>query len=130
MQTDLILPRQARWSLFFAHFNFSITYRPSSKNTKPDALSWQFSNSNQHNTETSILPDSCVLGALSWIIERDVKEAQRLEPDPGTGPMGKMFVPSSIIKKVLDWVHNNKLTCHPGVSQMTVLLRYSSGGQP
>lgn len=32
-------PRQARWALFFARFNFTISYRPGSKNTKEDALS-------------------------------------------------------------------------------------------
>uniref|UniRef100_A0A9J7YE42 Gypsy retrotransposon integrase-like protein 1 n=1 Tax=Cyprinus carpio carpio TaxID=630221 RepID=A0A9J7YE42_CYPCA len=35
-------PRQARWSLFFTRFDFSVTYRPGSKNTKADALSRQF----------------------------------------------------------------------------------------
>lgn len=35
-------PRQARWSLFFTRFNFTVTYRPGSKNTKADALSRQF----------------------------------------------------------------------------------------
>ncbi len=32
-------PRQARWALFFTHFNFSISYRPGSQNLKADALS-------------------------------------------------------------------------------------------
>lgn len=32
-------PRQARWALFFSRFTFHITYRPGSKNGKPDALS-------------------------------------------------------------------------------------------
>ncbi|XP_055081043.1 uncharacterized protein LOC129456635 [Periophthalmus magnuspinnatus] len=32
-------PRQARWSLFFSRFNFLLTYRPGSRNVKPDALS-------------------------------------------------------------------------------------------
>ncbi|KAI2644730.1 Transposon Tf2-6 polyprotein [Labeo rohita] len=31
--------RQARWSLFFTRFNFTINYRPGSQNTKADALS-------------------------------------------------------------------------------------------
>ena len=31
--------RQARWSLFFGRFNFTLTYRPGSRNIKPDALS-------------------------------------------------------------------------------------------
>ncbi|KAL0202498.1 hypothetical protein M9458_000516, partial [Cirrhinus mrigala] len=32
-------PRQARWSLFFTCFNFTVTYRPGTKNHKADALS-------------------------------------------------------------------------------------------
>ncbi|KAL2095538.1 hypothetical protein ACEWY4_007686 [Coilia grayii] len=35
-------PRQARWSLFFSRFNFSLSYRPGSRNVKPDALSRHF----------------------------------------------------------------------------------------
>ncbi|KAL0147091.1 hypothetical protein M9458_057615 [Cirrhinus mrigala] len=31
--------RQARWALFFGRFRFTISYRPGSKNGKPDALS-------------------------------------------------------------------------------------------
>lgn len=34
--------RQARWSLFFTRFNFSLSYRPGTRNVKPDALSRQF----------------------------------------------------------------------------------------
>ncbi|XP_061550331.1 uncharacterized protein LOC133411694, partial [Phycodurus eques] len=30
--------RQARWALFFTRFNFTLSYRPGSKNGKPDAL--------------------------------------------------------------------------------------------
>lgn len=31
--------RQARWALFFDHFNFTLTYRPLFKNAMPNALS-------------------------------------------------------------------------------------------
>ncbi len=31
--------RQARWALFFTRFDFSVTYRPGTQNTKADALS-------------------------------------------------------------------------------------------
>lgn len=34
--------RQARWALFFTRFDFTISFRPGSKNIKPDALSRQF----------------------------------------------------------------------------------------
>lgn len=37
--------RKARWALFFSRFNFTLTYRPGSRNVKPDALSRQFSGS-------------------------------------------------------------------------------------
>lgn len=32
-------PRQARWALFLERFRFTLTYRPGSRNVKPDALS-------------------------------------------------------------------------------------------
>ncbi|KAK3531146.1 hypothetical protein QTP70_013246 [Hemibagrus guttatus] len=35
-------PRQARWALFFTRFDFTISYRPGSKNTRADALSRMF----------------------------------------------------------------------------------------
>lgn len=34
--------RQAQWALFFAQFNFSIAYRPGSRNIEGDALPLQF----------------------------------------------------------------------------------------
>ncbi len=34
--------RQARWALFFDLFDFTLSYRPGSKNVKPDTLSHQF----------------------------------------------------------------------------------------
>ncbi|KAL0199933.1 hypothetical protein M9458_003120, partial [Cirrhinus mrigala] len=39
--------RQARWALFFGRFDFSISYRPGSKNIKPNALSRIFDHSEQ-----------------------------------------------------------------------------------
>uniref|UniRef100_A0A669C7S5 Reverse transcriptase domain-containing protein n=1 Tax=Oreochromis niloticus TaxID=8128 RepID=A0A669C7S5_ORENI len=80
--------RQARWALFFTRFNFSITYRPGSRNVKPDALSRQFSSSEGDREVASILPPGCVIGGLTWEIESMVRQAQRTEPDPGTGPRG------------------------------------------
>ena len=39
MSTKTLSRRHTRWSLFFADFNFVLTYRPGSKNGKADALS-------------------------------------------------------------------------------------------
>ncbi len=35
--------RQAQWALFFGRFDFTISYRPRSKNTKPDTYSARWS---------------------------------------------------------------------------------------
>uniref|UniRef100_A0A8D0AQG0 Reverse transcriptase n=1 Tax=Sander lucioperca TaxID=283035 RepID=A0A8D0AQG0_SANLU len=48
--------RQARWALFFGQFNFSLTYRPGSKNVKPDALSRQFWRNPSLPTPSSLVP--------------------------------------------------------------------------
>lgn len=86
----------ARWALFFTRFCFTITYRPGSRNVKPDALSRQFTASDDQTHESPILPPTCVIGALSWEIKSTIREAQQAEPDPGTGPPGLLFVPTSV----------------------------------
>ena len=88
--------RQARWALFFGRFNFTITYRPGSKNVKPDALSRQFSSEESPSVSDTILPAALVVGTLTWEVESAVREAQLEEPDPGTGPANRMFVPVSV----------------------------------
>lgn len=78
--------RQARWSLFFARFNFSISYRPGSRNVKPDALSRQFDSGEEPPEPLSILPPTCSIGAVTWAVQDVIDHALLTEPDPGTGP--------------------------------------------
>lgn len=66
--------RQARWSLFFSRFNFHLSYRPGSTNTKPDALSRIYETEKNTVTTETILPSSCIIGAVTWAIENRVKE--------------------------------------------------------
>ncbi|KAJ8354748.1 hypothetical protein SKAU_G00223150 [Synaphobranchus kaupii] len=61
--------RRARWSLFFTRFNFSVTFRPGSRNIKVDALSRMFSPLSSPADPEPILPASCVVAAVSWEIE-------------------------------------------------------------
>lgn len=118
-------PRQARWALFFTRFNFSITYRPGSRNVKPDALSRLYDSSEAEPEPGPILPASCSIGTVTWEIESQIKEAQKTEPDPGTGPPGQLFVPSSVRSQVLQWAHAARFTCHPGVHRtIRFLQRY------
>lgn len=74
--------RQARWALFFYfvklnlnRFNFTLSYRPGSKNVKPDVLSRLFDPDTSPEEPTNILPDSCVLGAVAWEVEERDKRA-------------------------------------------------------
>lgn len=54
---------QARWALFFGRFEFTISYRPGSKNTKPDALSRQFGSAeNASSTKTYLVGGLCTGG--------------------------------------------------------------------
>lgn len=115
--------RQARWALFFDRFNFTITYRPGSKNTKPHALSRQFSVQESPSSPDTIVPPSCVVGAVTWLIEATVREAQRDQPDPGDGPPDRLFIPDSVRSQVLLWGHNSRIDCHPGYNRTLRLLR-------
>ncbi|KAI2653179.1 Transposon Tf2-6 polyprotein [Labeo rohita] len=67
--------RQAHWALFFGRCDFTLSYRPGSKNAKPDALLRLFAPPGEPSPDT-IIPLGCVVGALTWIGER-VKRGQR-----------------------------------------------------
>lgn len=56
--------RQACLALFFGRFDFTISFRPGIKNTKPDTLSCQFGTLESASTTETILPDGCVVGGI------------------------------------------------------------------
>ena len=60
----LLNPRQARWSLFFIRFPFSLSYRLGSKNVKPDALSHLHSPSQSSEVPTTVLPAKTLVTAI------------------------------------------------------------------
>ena len=116
-------PRQSRWALFFTRFNFTLSYRPGSRNTKPDALSRQFQRDDMHAKEpVSILPGPCVVAALTWDVEQQVQEALRNQPGPSACPADRLFVPENLRSQVLQWGHNSRLACHPGSTHTCHLL--------
>nr|XP_054592065.1 uncharacterized protein LOC107372597 isoform X3 [Nothobranchius furzeri] len=114
--------RQSCWSLFFSHFNFIISFRPGSKNIKPDALSRQYA-SDREVEPTTILPASYIVGSISWDITNKVLEAQRHEPDPGTGPPHKIYVPSSTRGALIHWAHTARFSIHPCLGRTITLIR-------
>ncbi len=115
--------RQARWALFFGRFNFTLSYRPGSKNVKPDALSRLFGAPEGELTAETILPEGMVVGALSWGIERRVEEAGRGVHVPEECPAGRLLVPEALRPEVLQWGHESRLVCHPGIRRTLFAIR-------
>uniref|UniRef100_A0A3B3HV01 Gypsy retrotransposon integrase-like protein 1 n=1 Tax=Oryzias latipes TaxID=8090 RepID=A0A3B3HV01_ORYLA len=115
--------RQARWCLFFDRFNFSITYRPGSRNIKPDALSRQYSSSDDPDSATNIIPSTCIIGALTWDIETKVIQAQGEDTDHPDPPPGTLYVPQSLRSDAITWAHASRIACHGGVARTLHLLR-------
>uniref|UniRef100_A0A8D0CYT6 Gypsy retrotransposon integrase-like protein 1 n=1 Tax=Sander lucioperca TaxID=283035 RepID=A0A8D0CYT6_SANLU len=115
--------RQARWALFFNRFNFSLSYPPGSKNTKPDALSRLFDTDSLPKSVETILPGSCVIGAVSWEVEERVKRATIDLPVPVGCPPNRLFVPSELRSQVVHWAHSSMLSCHPGVKRTVFVVR-------
>lgn len=69
MTTKQLTRRQARWSLFLSEFDFKLSYRPGSRNGKPDLLSrrpdYQVS-SEPHNL-VQLLKPSMIVSALQTV---------------------------------------------------------------
>ncbi|KAG5848674.1 hypothetical protein ANANG_G00101330 [Anguilla anguilla] len=114
---------QARWALFFARFNFTLSYRPGSKNTKPDDLSRQFCTSEESPKQETILPAKCLVAAVGWDVECAVRNAQQKEPSPNNVPANLLFVPRSVRSQVLQWGHSSQLTCYPGARRTLAFIR-------
>ncbi len=57
-------PLQARGALFFSRSNFTLSYRPGSKNLKPDALTRLFKEDCKVGEVGTIFSESCVVGCV------------------------------------------------------------------
>nr|XP_054587779.1 uncharacterized protein LOC129153052 [Nothobranchius furzeri] len=89
---------------------------------KPDALSQQYA-SDKEVESTAVLPPSCIVGAITWDITAKVLEAQQTDPDPGTGPPNRTYVPCSVRSSLIKWAHASKFSIHPGVGRTLALIR-------
>ncbi len=115
--------RQAWWPLFFSRFDFSLSYRPGSKNNKPDALSRIFDYSERQSTPECIIPERLVGSTLTWEVESKVRTAlEGVMPLPGFPP-GRLFVPGRLRSDVIWWGHCSNVACHPGVNRTSFLVK-------
>ncbi len=113
----------ARWALFFGWFRFTISYRPGSKNGKPDALSQIFEAKASPTLPVPILPHERVVAAVTWGVESKVRTALRGTTIPAGCPEGLLFVPESVRTSVLLWGHSSGLACHPGATRTCMLIK-------
>ncbi len=122
-QAKRLNPHQARWSLFFNRFQLILSYRPGSKNLKPNTLSRVYGNTPQEDSVASIIPSTKIIAPMRWDLENTAKQAQTREPDPGGGPTNCLFVPKAACSQVLQWGHSSRHTCHPGASRTLEFLQ-------
>ncbi|KAF7658987.1 hypothetical protein LDENG_00005130 [Lucifuga dentata] len=107
--------RQARWSLFFSRFHFTLSYWPGSHNTKPDTLSHLFCRESSSAEPVKILPEGCVISAITWEIKEEVRVSHHPTPPPSACPENRLFVPENLRSRVLHWIHTSRFSCYPGV---------------
>lgn len=86
--------------LFLSRFDFALTYRPGSKNFKPDAGCLGLGPEPVAEPE-HILAFSCILGVAIWPMEVRVREALRSSPDPSGASPSTLL---SVCSEVLQWV--------------------------
>ncbi|KAK3563698.1 hypothetical protein QTP86_034431 [Hemibagrus guttatus] len=89
--TKRLNPRQACWALFFTRFEFSISYRPGSKNTKADALSRMFTPEEIPETPEPILPENLIVSPITWPQE-SLPPANASTNSPPGCPPGSQYI--------------------------------------
>ena len=70
----------------------------------------------------NILPLNCVVGAVSWPIENEVKHANGGAPSPNGCPDNRLYVPAELRPQVIHWAHTSLLSCHPGVKRTMYVI--------
>ncbi len=118
-------PRQARWSLFFTRFQFTVTYRPGSKNSKADALSRRYDPPTENLTPEPILPPSVIIAPVTWDLMEELQRQQQYDQTPNNCPPNKQYVPHNLRQRIIHWVHTSISMGHPGISRTLRLLQNS-----
>ncbi|KAL0156950.1 hypothetical protein M9458_048196, partial [Cirrhinus mrigala] len=103
-------------------FDFSVTYRPGSQNTKADALSRLHEPDLPIGNPEPILPPSMIIAPVTWDIMTEISEAQVRDPTPAECPPNLVYVPLTLRPRVLAKVHNTPSSGHPGIEATLQLL--------
>ncbi|KAK3513472.1 hypothetical protein QTP70_015467, partial [Hemibagrus guttatus] len=120
--TKRLNPRQARWALFFTRFEFSISFRPGSKNTKADALSRMFAPEESPETPEPILPADLIVSPIAWSQETLPPANASTNAPPGCPP-GSQYITQARHTSLIHTAHTSLGTGHPGINETLLLLR-------
>ncbi|KAL0150076.1 hypothetical protein M9458_054735, partial [Cirrhinus mrigala] len=115
-----LCPRQARWALFFTRFNFTISYRPGSRNVRADALSRPSEPEDMSETPSNIIPTHLIVSPIEWTSPPAVAT-----PEPRTlpgCPPGCQFIPQTQRVDLIHSTHVSLGTGHPGANSTLSLL--------
>ncbi|KAF7689718.1 hypothetical protein HF521_013071, partial [Silurus meridionalis] len=115
-------PRQARWALFFTRFRFHVTYRAGALNGKADALSRVFGPEEPSDPDP-ILSPALIVGPIVWDMDSEIRSASLQEPGPEGCPEGRVFVPTSCRRGLMQLVHEGLGTGHPGEKRTVQLIQ-------
>uniref|UniRef100_A0AAR2J3M5 Gypsy retrotransposon integrase-like protein 1 n=1 Tax=Pygocentrus nattereri TaxID=42514 RepID=A0AAR2J3M5_PYGNA len=115
--------RQARWSLFFSRFDFSISFRPGQRNTKADALSRIFAVEEEESSDPErILPPTVQIAVIQWEFDEQIQQVNAHRTPPEGTPPGKLFVPPQFRNRLITWAHSSLTSGHPGETRTLQLL--------
>uniref|UniRef100_A0A8C1PHS1 Gypsy retrotransposon integrase-like protein 1 n=1 Tax=Cyprinus carpio TaxID=7962 RepID=A0A8C1PHS1_CYPCA len=112
-----LIPRQARWALFFTRFHFQIFYRPGSKNTRADTLSHLHAPEEDIEEPETILPTKLVVSPIQWDLDDQIQELSQNMPVPPECPADKTYVPEDLRTSLISSAHSSVGTSHPGISK-------------
>uniref|UniRef100_A0A9J8BDC1 Gypsy retrotransposon integrase-like protein 1 n=1 Tax=Cyprinus carpio carpio TaxID=630221 RepID=A0A9J8BDC1_CYPCA len=115
-------PRQARWALFFTRFNFSISYRPGSKNVKADALSRCYTPEENLEEPEAVIPEKLIVSPIAWSTEILPSSNSSTNTPPGCPP-GLQYITRTRCTPLIHSAHTSLGTGHPGVNETLSLLR-------
>ncbi|KAI5085789.1 hypothetical protein C0J45_23616, partial [Silurus meridionalis] len=115
-------PRQSPCALFFTRFQFHFTYRAGALNGKADALSWVFGPEEPSDPDP-ILPSTLIVGPIVWDVDSEIRSASLQEPGPEECPEGRVFVPTSCRRGLMQSVHEGPGMGHPGKKRTVQLIQ-------
>ncbi|KAK9976143.1 hypothetical protein ABG768_021349, partial [Culter alburnus] len=115
-------PRQARWAMFFSRFDFSISYRPGSKNIKANALSRLHAPQESNEAPEPILPESIFVSPIKW--SEETLPSSNASTNALLGcPPSLQYISRTRHTPLIHSAHTSLGTGHPGVNETLSLLK-------